>query len=165
MSCIRKLRKRTKSQEFVYQEQCKIVAHENGKRIGLEGDPDLQFLLNGGDLIKVKSRSWRKTRYFRLNEDLKTMWQETSKTFKSNSGFSLEDVDSVRYGRQTDGLRKYTDSSVEDRCLSFIFKGRRKNLDLIASSKEEAKKWVSGLEKVMTGMHSLNRQQNSEQYP
>ncbi|KAI2649015.1 1-phosphatidylinositol 4,5-bisphosphate phosphodiesterase delta-1 [Labeo rohita] len=219
MSCIRKLRKRTKSQEFVYQEQCKIVAHENGKRIGLEGDPDLQFLLNGGDLLKVKSRSWRKTRYFRLNEDLKTMWQETSKTFKSNSGclyfrpgsswpkasdqtslsaicqtvaasslscmyvikktrtkqnqrilvktpdisretlwsFSLEDVDSVRYGRQTDGLRKYTDSSVEDRCLSFIFKGRRKNLDLIASSKEEAKKWVSGLEKTKSWIYNCMR--------
>ncbi|XP_016318502.1 1-phosphatidylinositol 4,5-bisphosphate phosphodiesterase delta-3-A-like [Sinocyclocheilus anshuiensis] len=85
MSCVRKLRKRTKSQELVYQEQCKIVAQENGKRIGLEGDPDLQFLLKGGDLLKVKSRSWRKTRYFWLNEDCKTMWQQTSKTFKSDS--------------------------------------------------------------------------------
>lgn len=78
---------------------------------------------------------------------------------------SLEDIDSVRYGRQTEGLQKYTDSSADDRCFSIIFKGRRKNLDLIASSKEEAKRWVSGLEKVMTGMNSLNRQQNSEQYP
>uniref|UniRef100_A0A9J8CZ03 Phosphoinositide phospholipase C n=1 Tax=Cyprinus carpio carpio TaxID=630221 RepID=A0A9J8CZ03_CYPCA len=164
MSCVRKLRKRTKSQELVYQEQCKVVAQENGKRIGLEGDPDLQFLLKGGDLLKVKSKSWRKTRLFRLNEDCKTVWQQTSKTFKSDSSFSLEDIDSVRYGRQTEGLQKYTDSSVEDRCFSIIFKGRRKNLDLIASSKEEAKRWVSGLEKVMTGMHSLNRQQNSEHW-
>uniref|UniRef100_A0A8C1KAL0 Phosphoinositide phospholipase C n=1 Tax=Cyprinus carpio TaxID=7962 RepID=A0A8C1KAL0_CYPCA len=115
----------------------------------LEGDPDLQFLLKGGDLLKVKSKSWRKTRLFRLNEDCKTVWQQTSKTFKSDSSckFSLEDIDSVRYGRQTEGLQKYTDSSVEDRCFSIIFKGRRKNLDLIASSKEEAKRWVSGLEK------------------
>uniref|UniRef100_A0A672P0A2 Phosphoinositide phospholipase C n=1 Tax=Sinocyclocheilus grahami TaxID=75366 RepID=A0A672P0A2_SINGR len=130
----------------------------------LEGDPDLQFLLKGGDLLKVKSRSWRKTRYFRLNEDCKTVWQQTSKTFKSDSSFSLEDMDSVRYGRQTEGLQKYTDSSADDRCFSIIFKGRRKNLDLIASSKEEAKRWVSGLEKVMTVMHSLNRQQNSEHW-
>ncbi len=78
---------------------------------------------------------------------------------------SLEDIDSVRYGRQTEGLQKYTDSSADDRCFSIVFKGRRKNLDLMASSKEEAKSWVSGLEKVMTGMYSLNRQQNSEQYP
>uniref|UniRef100_A0A672R5X9 Phosphoinositide phospholipase C n=1 Tax=Sinocyclocheilus grahami TaxID=75366 RepID=A0A672R5X9_SINGR len=130
----------------------------------LEGDPDLQFLLKGGDLLKVKSRSWRKTRFFRLNDDCKTMWQQTSKTFKSDSGFSLEDIDSVRYGRQTEGLRKYTDLSVEDRCFSIIFKSRRKNVDLIASSKEEAKRWVSGLEKVITGMHNLNRQQNTEHW-
>uniref|UniRef100_A0A673IEQ0 Phosphoinositide phospholipase C n=1 Tax=Sinocyclocheilus rhinocerous TaxID=307959 RepID=A0A673IEQ0_9TELE len=130
----------------------------------LEGDPDLQFLLKGGDLLKVKSRSWRKTRFFRLNDDCKTMWQQTSKTFKSDSGFSLEDIDSVRYGRQTEGLRKYTDLSVEDRCFSIIFKSRRKNVDLIASSKEEAKRWVRGLEKVITGMHNLNRQQNTEHW-
>uniref|UniRef100_A0A8C1P7G1 Phosphoinositide phospholipase C n=1 Tax=Cyprinus carpio TaxID=7962 RepID=A0A8C1P7G1_CYPCA len=53
---------------------------------GLDGDPDLQFLLKGGNLIKVKSRSWRKTRFFRLNDDCKTMWQQTSKTFKRDSG-------------------------------------------------------------------------------
>ncbi len=53
--------------------------------LGLEGDPDLQFLLKGADLLKVKSKSWRKTRYFRLNEDCKTVWQPTSKSFKSDS--------------------------------------------------------------------------------
>ncbi|KAF4095890.1 1-phosphatidylinositol 4,5-bisphosphate phosphodiesterase delta-1a isoform X2 [Onychostoma macrolepis] len=136
----------------------------NAGRFGLEEDPDLQFLLKGGDLVKVKSRSWRKTRYFRLNEDCKTVWQQTSKRFKKDSSFSLEDIDSVRYGRQTEGLQKYTDSLADDRCFSIVFKGRRKNLDLIASSKEEAKRWVSGLEKIMTGMHSLNRQQNSEHW-
>ncbi|XP_048030830.1 1-phosphatidylinositol 4,5-bisphosphate phosphodiesterase delta-1a isoform X1 [Megalobrama amblycephala] len=164
MSCARKPRKRTKSQELIYQEQCKNVAHENGKRIGLEGDPDLQFLLKGGDLLKVKSRSWKKTRYFRLNEDCKTVWQNTSKKFKSDTSFSLEDVEHVRHGRQTEGLQKYTDSSIEDRCFSIIFKGRRNNLDLIASTKEEAKHWVSGLEKVINSMYNLNRQQNSEHW-
>uniref|UniRef100_A0A9J7ZHB2 Phosphoinositide phospholipase C n=1 Tax=Cyprinus carpio carpio TaxID=630221 RepID=A0A9J7ZHB2_CYPCA len=121
-------------------EQCKGL-------YSLDGDPDLQFLLKGGNLIKVKSRSWRKTRFFRLNDDCKTMWQQTSKTFKRDSGFSLEDVDFVRYGRQTEGLQKYTDLSFEDRCFSVVFKSRRKTVDLIASSKEEAKQWVSGLEK------------------
>lgn len=78
---------------------------------------------------------------------------------------NLEDVDSVRHGRQTEGLKKYTEPSMEDRCFSVIFKGRRKNLDLLASSKDEAKQWVRGFEKVINGMNNLNRQQNSEQYP
>ncbi|XP_051543709.1 1-phosphatidylinositol 4,5-bisphosphate phosphodiesterase delta-1a isoform X2 [Myxocyprinus asiaticus] len=137
---------------------------ENGKHIGLEGDADLQFLLKGGDLLKVKSSSWKKTRFYQLQEDCKTIWHQSNKTFKSNPTFSLEDIESVRYGRQSEGLQKYTDSSVEDRCFSIIFKGRRKNLDLIASSKEEAKQWVKGLEKVMNSMSHLNRQQNSEHW-
>lgn len=50
---------------------------------GMEGDPDLQFLLQGGDLLKVRSSSWKKTRYYRLQEDCKTMWHESKKTFKT----------------------------------------------------------------------------------
>lgn len=51
---------------------------------GMEGDPDLQFLLQGGILLKVRSSSWKKSRYFRLLEDCKTMWGESQKTFRTN---------------------------------------------------------------------------------
>ncbi|XP_077100727.1 1-phosphatidylinositol 4,5-bisphosphate phosphodiesterase delta-1a isoform X1 [Siphateles boraxobius] len=143
-----------------------MEVHENPGRFGLEGDPDLQFLLKGGDLVKVKSASWRKTRFFQLSEDCKTVRQQTSKKFKKDSSFTLEDVYSVRYGRQTEGMQKYTDSdsSVEARCFSIVFKCRRSNLDLMASSAEEAKRWVSGLQKVINSMENLNRLQNSEHW-
>jgi len=52
---------------------------------GLEGDKDLQFLINGGDLLKVRSGSWKKTRYYKLQEDCKTMWHESKKTLKSKN--------------------------------------------------------------------------------
>ncbi|TRZ01249.1 hypothetical protein DNTS_035732 [Danionella cerebrum] len=65
-------------------------------RESLEGDPDLQFLLRGGDLIKVKSSSWKKTRLFRLNDDCKTMWQETSKAFKKDTSCKLHHTISAR---------------------------------------------------------------------
>jgi len=51
----------------------------------MEGDSDLQFLLQGGDLLKVLSPSWKKTRYFRLMEDCKTMWRESKRTFKDSA--------------------------------------------------------------------------------
>ncbi|XP_051969507.1 1-phosphatidylinositol 4,5-bisphosphate phosphodiesterase delta-1-like isoform X2 [Xyrauchen texanus] len=133
-------------------------------RIGLEGDVDLQFLFKGGDLLKVKSSSWKKTRFYQLMEDCKTVMHQSRKTFKRNPTFNLEDIESVRYGRQSEGFQKYTDSSVEDRCFTIIFKNRRKNLDLIASSKEEAKQWVKSLEKVMNRMSNLTRQENSEHW-
>lgn len=51
---------------------------------GLEGDPDLQFLLQGGDLLKVLSPSWKKTRFLQLQEDCKTMYRKSKKPFKSH---------------------------------------------------------------------------------
>lgn len=71
----------------------------------------------------------------------------------------------MRKGRQSEGLQKHTEAHVEDLCFSIIFKGRRRNLDLVAASAEEARQWVNGLEKILSNMKKLNRQQTSEQYP
>uniref|UniRef100_A0A672T2Q6 Phosphoinositide phospholipase C n=1 Tax=Sinocyclocheilus grahami TaxID=75366 RepID=A0A672T2Q6_SINGR len=133
-------------------------------RSGLEGDGDLQFLMKGGDLLKVRSGSWKKTRYYKLQEDCKTMWHESKKTLKSKQTFSVEDIDEVRTGRQTESLRKYTEESVEGRAFSILFKGRQKGLDLIASSEEEAKKWVGGLEKVISNIKNLTPQKKTEHW-
>lgn len=78
---------------------------------------------------------------------------------------SLEDVAEVRLGRQSEGLKKYTEEQVEGSCFSITFKGRRKNLDLVASSEEEAKQWVNSLEKLISNLSNLNSQQKTEQYP
>lgn len=51
---------------------------------GMEGDLDLHFLLKGGNLLKVRSPNWKKTRYFKLQEDCKTVWHESKKLIKSN---------------------------------------------------------------------------------
>ncbi|XP_033494511.2 1-phosphatidylinositol 4,5-bisphosphate phosphodiesterase delta-1a isoform X1 [Epinephelus lanceolatus] len=164
MSCLHKRPKRTKSQEQAFQEQMKKVAQENGKRLGLEGDPDLQFLLVGGELIKIRSKSWKKVRFFKLQEDCKTLWHESHKRFRRNQTFSIDDIDSVRKGRQSEGLNKHTEPSVENHCFSIIFKGRKKNLDLMATNEMEAKQWVNGLDKVMSNMRNLSRQQKSEHW-
>ncbi|KAG7260245.1 hypothetical protein CRUP_037029 [Coryphaenoides rupestris] len=129
----------------------RVYSRRVGLHTGLEGDGDLQFLLAGGDLLKVRSSSWKKTRFFKLQDDCKTLWTESKKTFfKSNQTFSVDDISAVRQGRQSEGLKKYTEETVGPRCFSIIFKGRRKNLDLIASSEEEARRWVVGLDKRFT---------------
>uniref|UniRef100_A0A8C4NXC7 Phosphoinositide phospholipase C n=1 Tax=Dicentrarchus labrax TaxID=13489 RepID=A0A8C4NXC7_DICLA len=127
-------------------------------RGGSKGDMDLQFLLQGGDLLKVRSSSWKKTRYFKLQEDL------LSNMYNSLlCPVSLADISAVRMGRQSEGLRKYTGEQVEGRCFSIIFKARRKNLDLIASSEEEAKQWVNSLQKMLSIINNLTAQQKTEQ--
>lgn len=68
-------------------------------------------------------------------------------------------------GRQSEGLNKHTNPGEEELCFSIIFKGRKKILDLMAPSGQEANQWVSGLNKIISNMRNLNRQQKSEQYP
>ncbi|KAM8849613.1 1-phosphatidylinositol 4,5-bisphosphate phosphodiesterase delta-1-like isoform 2-T2 [Spinachia spinachia] len=131
---------------------------------GMEGDADLQFLLQGGDLLKVRSSSWKKTRHFKLMEDCKTMWRESRKMFRSSKTFSVDDISAVRTGRQSEGLRKNTEDLVDGRCFSIMFKGRHKNLDLIASSEEEAKRWVNSLQKVVFNRNNLNSLQKTEHW-
>ncbi|XP_055006830.1 1-phosphatidylinositol 4,5-bisphosphate phosphodiesterase delta-1a isoform X2 [Boleophthalmus pectinirostris] len=130
----------------------------------LEGDPDLQFLLSGGNLVKIRSSSWQKNRFYKLNEDCRTLWHASHKKIRKNKTFSLDDIDSLRRGRQSEGLNKHTDPSVEDRCFSIIFKGKKKNLDLMAEDPEQAKKWVNGLEKVISNMYNLSRQEKNEHW-
>ncbi|KAM9436889.1 1-phosphatidylinositol 4,5-bisphosphate phosphodiesterase delta-1a isoform 2-T2 [Clarias gariepinus] len=131
---------------------------------GLEGDPHLSFLLNGGELTKVKSNKWKKKRLFKLEEDGRTLRQAPHKGFKRHRTFSIDDIESIRSGRLTEGLQKYTDPMWEDRCFSIIFKGKRKNLDLVAEKGEDAQMWVMGLQKVIDNMENLSSQQKSEHW-
>ncbi|KAM3603915.1 uncharacterized protein V6R79_004013 [Siganus canaliculatus] len=152
------------SQELLNRARSQKVIQTNVKILGMEGDVNLQFLLQGGDLLKVRSSSWKKTRYFRLQEDCKTMWHESKKMFRSNHTFSLDDISAVRLGRQTERLKKSTEEQVEGRCFSIMFKGRHKHLDLIASSEEEAKQWVNSLQKMLTNINNLSAQQKREHW-
>eukprot|EP00066_Takifugu_rubripes_P004591 XP_003968055.1 PREDICTED: 1-phosphatidylinositol 4,5-bisphosphate phosphodiesterase delta-1 isoform X1 [Takifugu rubripes] len=164
MSCLHKRPKRSEEEERAFQEHVKKVAQENGKRLGLEGDTDVQFLLLGGELVKVRSTSWKKMRFFKLQEDCKTIWHESHKKFKRNQTFSVDEIDSMRLGRQSEGLNKHTHPVDEAQCFSIIFKGRKKNLDLMAPNGEVARKWVNGIEKIINNMRNLSHVQKSEHW-
>ncbi|XP_038156449.1 1-phosphatidylinositol 4,5-bisphosphate phosphodiesterase delta-1b isoform X1 [Cyprinodon tularosa] len=164
MSCVQRQHKLSKSEELLRNASSQKVIQTNAKLLGMEGDPDLQFLLQGGDLLKVLSSSWKKTRCLKLQEDCKTMWRESKKVFKSSQTFPVDSISAVRLGRQSEGLKKSTEEQVEGRCFTILFKGRRKNLDLIASSEEEARRWVRSLEKLVSNINNLNRQQTTEHW-
>uniref|UniRef100_A0A8C7XTN0 Phosphoinositide phospholipase C n=1 Tax=Oryzias sinensis TaxID=183150 RepID=A0A8C7XTN0_9TELE len=164
MACVRRQSELSRSQELFQHARSQKVIQTNVKLLGLEGDPDLQFLLQGGDLLKVRSRSWKKTRFLQLQEDCKTMYRKSDKLFKSHQTFPIDDISSVRIGRQSEGLKKNTEEQLESRCFSIVFKSRRKNLDLIASSHEEAKQWVRGLEKLLSNVNNLSRQETREHW-
>ncbi|KAH1177786.1 1-phosphatidylinositol 4,5-bisphosphate phosphodiesterase delta-1 [Mauremys mutica] len=166
MQCFWRQPKQSKSQDNFLQEQSNRVATQNGIRLGLQDDRDLLFLLKGSQLLKVKSGSWRKERFYKLQEDCKTIWQESKKMLRSPESqlFSIEDIQDVRPGHETEGMEKYAKDVPEHRCFSIIFKGQRKNLDLIASSEADANHWVSGLKKIIAKNNSMSQRQKLQHW-
>lgn len=47
---------------------------------GSQGDDNLQAMLVGAMMRKVKSRNWKKQRYFKLEDDFMTIWYQSKKT-------------------------------------------------------------------------------------
>ncbi|MGH0157501.1 UNVERIFIED_CONTAM: hypothetical protein FKN15_041592, partial [Acipenser sinensis] len=75
---------------------------------------------------------------------------------------SIQDIEEVRPGRQSEGLQKNARDLPDGCCFSIFFKGQRKNLDLVASSEKEAMQWVMGLKKVIRLSDNLNSKQKQE---
>ncbi|NXH39075.1 PLCD4 phosphodiesterase, partial [Dicaeum eximium] len=98
---------------------------------------------------KVKSKSWKKQRYFKLQEDCMTIWYQSKRTGKTESAFSISDVETVREGHQSEILQSVAEEFPPERCFTIVFYGRRGNLDLVAGSAEEAQCWVQGLRQLI----------------
>ncbi|CAI9540028.1 unnamed protein product, partial [Staurois parvus] len=126
---------------------------------GLQDDEDLKFLLKGSPLSKVKSASWKRSRFYKLQEDCKTVWHDSKKILRSpdSQTFSVDDIEDVRPGHETEGMKRFAQDVPRDLCFSIIFKGHRKNLDLIASSNDEANHWMGGLNKIINNSRSMSQ--------
>lgn len=166
MQCIRRQPKPSKSEEQILQEESRKVAAQNGKILGLQDDEDLKYLLKGSQLTKVKSQSWKRGRFYKLQDDCKTIWHESKKpqTLRKPQTFCIEDIEDVRHGHQTEGMQKFAQEIKDNQCFSVIFKGNRKNLDLVASSEEEANHWASGLRKIITNSNSMSQKQKTQHW-
>ncbi|NXO04883.1 PLCD4 phosphodiesterase, partial [Rhinopomastus cyanomelas] len=98
---------------------------------------------------KVKSKNWKKQRYFKLQDDCMTIWYQSKRTGKTESAFSISDVETVREGHQSEVLQSVAEEFPPERCFTIVFYGRRGNLDLIAGSAEEAQCWIQGLHQLI----------------
>ncbi|NWX98104.1 PLCD4 phosphodiesterase, partial [Nothoprocta ornata] len=105
---------------------------------------------------KVKSKSWKKQRYFKLQEDCMTIWYQSKRTGKTESAFSISDVETVREGHQSEVLQSLAEEFPAERCFTIVFYGRRGNLDLIAGSAEETQCWIQGLRQLVES-HSTRK--------
>uniref|UniRef100_A0A9J7Z629 Phosphoinositide phospholipase C n=1 Tax=Cyprinus carpio carpio TaxID=630221 RepID=A0A9J7Z629_CYPCA len=106
-------------------------------------------------LRKVKSRTWKRQRHYKLQEDCKTI------AYKS---ISISDVEAVRAGHQSEALLSVADEFPADRCFTLVFRGRRGNLDLVAESTKEAQAWIQGIGALMENMENMDESTKLDQW-
>ncbi|XP_077037686.1 1-phosphatidylinositol 4,5-bisphosphate phosphodiesterase delta-4 isoform X2 [Agelaius phoeniceus] len=124
----------------------------------------LEQMQQGTLMRKVKSKSWKKQRYFKLQEDCMTIWYQSKRTGKTESAFSISDVETVREGHQSEVLQSVAEEFPPERCFTIVFYGRRGNLDLVAGSAEEAQCWVQGLRQLIEVATTMDQREKIDQW-
>uniref|UniRef100_A0A9J7XPC4 Phosphoinositide phospholipase C n=1 Tax=Cyprinus carpio carpio TaxID=630221 RepID=A0A9J7XPC4_CYPCA len=131
---------------------------------GEQGHQNLEAMKAGMFLRKVKSRTWKRQRHYKLQEDCKTIAYKSSWAINSYSTFSISDVEAVRAGHQSEALLSVADEFPADRCFTLVFRGRRGNLDLVAESTKEAQAWIQGIGALMENMENMDESTKLDQW-
>ncbi|TRZ00779.1 hypothetical protein DNTS_034751 [Danionella cerebrum] len=139
-----------------------MASTERGLRI--QADDDLKSMSVGTVMRKIKSRTWKKQRYFRLQDDCMTIWYKSKKAGNAHSTFSVGDVEAVREGHQSEVLLSIADEFPPDRCFTLVFRGRRGNLDLVAESVQEAQSWIKGIRKLIDNLENMGQSEKLDQW-
>ncbi|GAB1285091.1 1-phosphatidylinositol 4,5-bisphosphate phosphodiesterase delta-4 [Apodemus speciosus] len=130
----------------------------------LATDQDLVLMQEGTMMRKVRTKSWKKLRYFRLQNDGMTVWHGRQPESISKPTFSISDVERIRKGQDSELLRYLMDEFPLEQGFTIVFHGRRPNLDLVANSVEEAQTWMRGLQLLVDLVASMDHQEQLDQY-
>ncbi|XP_047577008.1 1-phosphatidylinositol 4,5-bisphosphate phosphodiesterase delta-4 [Lutra lutra] len=125
---------------------------------------DLLLMQKGTLMRKVRSKSWKKLRYFRLQDDGMTVWHARQAGGTAKPTFSISDVESVREGQESELLRSLAEELPLEQGFTIVFHGRRSNLDLVANSAEEAKIWMQGLQLLVDFVTGMDQQERLDQW-
>ncbi|KAM7105428.1 1-phosphatidylinositol 4,5-bisphosphate phosphodiesterase delta-4 isoform 1-T1 [Molossus nigricans] len=125
---------------------------------------DVLLMQKGTLMRKVRSKSWKKLRYFRLQEDGMTVRHARQAGGRSKASFSISDVETVRNSHESELLRSLAEELPLEHGFTIVFHGRRSNLDLVANSVEEAQIWMQGLQLLVDFVTSMDQQEWLDQY-
>ncbi|XP_047233326.1 1-phosphatidylinositol 4,5-bisphosphate phosphodiesterase delta-3-A [Girardinichthys multiradiatus] len=137
------------------------------RNLGVQDDEDVNQMLQGSSMVKVRSARWQKQRTLKLLEDGVTVWCQSQRTFsraKEQQSFSVMEVECVREGCQSENLRQMAGSVPEGRCLTVVFKGPRKSLDLLCSSQEEAQHWARGIRTLQERVDNMTHKEKLDHW-
>lgn len=77
----------------------------------------------------------------------------------------MTDVECVLEGCQSEALRKIGKKVNEEECLTIVFKGPRKSLDIHCPSQQDAQSWARGIRTLQGRLENMTQTQKLDQYP
>ncbi|KAM9664243.1 1-phosphatidylinositol 4,5-bisphosphate phosphodiesterase delta-4 isoform 2-T2 [Trichechus inunguis] len=131
--------------------------------VRLPDNQDLLLMQEGMQMRKVRSKNWKKLRYFRLQDDGMTVWHSRQIGWRAKPSFSISDVETVREGHESELLRGLAEEFPLEQGFTVVFHGRRSNLDLVANSAKEAQIWIRGLQLLVDVVTSMDQQEQLDQ--
>ncbi|KFW03504.1 1-phosphatidylinositol 4,5-bisphosphate phosphodiesterase eta-2, partial [Eurypyga helias] len=123
----------------------------------------------GTQMIKLRGSSKGLVRFYYLDEHKSCIrWRPSRKNEKAK--ISIDSIQEVCEGKQSEIFQRYADGSFDPNCCFSIYYGdHMESLDLVSSSGDEARTWITGLKYLMAGISdedSLSkRQRTRDQYP
>ncbi|KAK2504316.1 hypothetical protein MC885_011289 [Smutsia gigantea] len=123
----------------------------------------------GTQMVKLRGSSKGLVRFYFLDAHGSCIrWRPSRKNEKAK--ISIDSIQEVSEGRQSEIFQRYPDSSFDPNCCFSIYHGSpRESLDLVSSSRDEARTWVTGLRYLMAGISDedslARRQRTRDQYP
>ncbi|NXE93558.1 PLCH2 phosphodiesterase, partial [Menura novaehollandiae] len=145
-----------------------IVASPRWK-IGHFVERCMSSMQTGTQMIKLRGGSKGLVRFYYLDDHRSCIrWRPSRKNEKAK--ISIDSIQEVCEGKQSEIFQRYADGSFDPNCCFSIYYGdHMESLDLVSSSAEEARTWITGLKYLMAGISdedSLSkRQRTRDQYP
>ncbi|KAM8927086.1 1-phosphatidylinositol 4,5-bisphosphate phosphodiesterase eta-2 [Pelodytes ibericus] len=140
-----------------------IVAPPNMK-IGQIVERCMSSMQAGTQMIKLRGSSKGLVRFYYLDEHKSCIrWRPSRKNEKAK--ISIDSIQEVCEGKQSEIFQRYADGSFDPNCCFSIYYGdHMESLDLVSSSGEEARTWITGLKYLMAGISdedSLSKRQRT----
>ncbi|NXU36908.1 PLCH2 phosphodiesterase, partial [Drymodes brunneopygia] len=129
----------------------------------------MSSMQTGTQMIKLRGGSKGLVRFYYLDDHRSCIrWRPSRKNEKAK--ISIDSIQEVCEGKQSEIFQRYADGSFDPNCCFSIYYGdHMESLDLVSSSAEEARTWITGLKYLMAGISdedSLSkRQRTRDQYP
>nr|XP_010305524.1 PREDICTED: 1-phosphatidylinositol 4,5-bisphosphate phosphodiesterase eta-2 [Balearica regulorum gibbericeps] len=118
----------------------------------------------GTQMIKLRGSSKGLVRFYYLDEHKSCIrWRPSRKNEKAK--ISIDSIQEVCEGKQSEIFQRHADGSFDPNCCFSIYYGdHMESLDLVSSSGEEARTWITGLKYLMAGISdedSLSKRQRT----